>query len=108
VREPSEYNAGYIPGALNIPAGTLVFKIANQEFWDNEMLYMPEKDEELIIYCKKGKRGVLAAEALGKLGYKNVINISGGWKKWELTYPLEYEKNLDAMGGEHHEEEGGC
>ena len=49
VREPNEYNAGYIPGSLNIPRGTLEFKIGNEDFWEAEMLYMPEKDEELII-----------------------------------------------------------
>ena len=108
VREPAEHNAGYIPGSLNIPRGVLEFKIGNEDYWEEEMLYMPEKDEQLIVYCKKGKRSILAAQTLKALGYTKVLYLQEGWKKWEMTYPLIYEKNLDQM---HHEEEGevgGC
>ena len=108
VREPAEHNAGYIPGSLNIPRGILEFKIGNEEFWDAEMLYMPEKNEELIVYCKKGKRSILAVQALKQLGYKNVKYLDEGWKKWELTYPLIFEKNLDQMSHEDEGEVGGC
>ena len=55
VREPNEFNAGYIPGAVNIPRGVLEFKISNEAFWESAMLYMPLTDEEIIVYCKKGK-----------------------------------------------------
>jgi len=103
VREPSEFNRGYIPGSVSIPRGLLEFKIANEDFWMNEGLYLPEKEELYILVCKKGSRSILAAESLCKLGYPSVVVLDGGWKKWELTYPLIYEKNLDALGG--HEEE---
>jgi rhodanese-related sulfurtransferase len=108
VREPSEFNAGYIPGSVNIPRGVIEFKIGNEAFWDAAFLYLPEKDEEIIAYCKKGKRGLLAAETLKKLGYTNVTYLDGGWKKWELTYPDIFEKNLDAMGHDDGGEVGGC
>lgn len=49
VREPMEYNAGYIPGALNIPRGVLEFKINNDQFWEEAMLYMPLPEEEIIV-----------------------------------------------------------
>jgi rhodanese-related sulfurtransferase len=108
VREPNEFNAGYIPGSVNIPRGVIEFKINNEAFWDAAFLYLPEIDEEIIVYCKKGKRGLLAAETLKKLGYKNVTYLDGGWKKWELTYPDIFEKNLDAMGHDDGAEVGGC
>ena len=108
VREPNEHNAGYIPGALNIPRGVLEFKIGNEKFWEAEMLYMPEKDEELILYCKKGSRSILAVQVLEQLGYKNVKYLDDGWKKWEMTYPLIYEKNLDVMSHDDGGEVGGC
>ncbi|OQX79372.1 MAG: hypothetical protein B6D61_03695 [Bacteroidetes bacterium 4484_249] len=109
VREPKEFYHGYIPGSVSIPRGVLEFRIANEDFWMNEGLYLPEKDELFIIVCKKGSRSVLAAESLKKLGYKNVLVLDGGWKKWELTYPLLFEKDLDALGGhEEVEEVGGC
>jgi len=108
VRVRTEHNHGYIPSAVNIPRGTLEFKIANEEYWTNEGLYLPGKEEEFILYCKKGSRSVLAAESLKKLGYKNVKYIKGGFKKWELSYPLMQEKNLEEESGHQVEEVGGC
>ena len=108
VREPNEFNAGYIPGSVNIPRGTLEFKIGNEDFWDAAFLYLPEKDEKIIVYCKKGKRSILAAKVLEQLGYSNVKYLEKGWKHWEMTYPLIFEKNLDQMGHDDGEEIGGC
>jgi len=108
VREHNAYIYGYIPGAINISRGVLEFKIGNEEFWDSQFLYLPEKTEEIIIYCKKGKRGVLAVNALKSLGFSNIKNLEGGWKAWELAYPLIYEKNLEEAAHGPVEEEGGC
>ena len=108
VREQSEHNHGYIPGAVHICRGTLEFKIGNEDFWENQFLYLPEKHEEIIVYCKKGRRGVLATNSLEQLGYSNVKNLSGGWKEWETTFPLIYEKNLEQVSHDDTEEEGGC
>ncbi len=84
----------YIPGAINIARGILEFNISNDKFWEEAMLYMPEKDEEIIIYCRKGKRSILAAQTLQQLGFTNVKYIIDGWKKWEMTFPDKFEKNL--------------
>jgi len=110
VRELGEHVYGYIPGAINIPGGILIFKMGNEAFWDNEMIYPPEKTDEIIAYCKKGKRSVIAADYLDRLGYENVNFLEGGWKAWEMAYPLEYEENLEMLGGSHDAEEdaGGC
>ncbi len=108
VREPKEYNHGYIPGAINIPRGVLEFKINNPVYWENEGMYLPAKDEEFILVCKKGSRSALSAVSLMKLGYKNVKVLLKGWKKWELTYPELQEKNLETDSHEEVEEVGGC
>ncbi len=108
VREPNEYNAGYIPGAVNIPRGVLEFKINNDAFWEEAMLYMPLPDEEIVVYCRKGKRSILAAKTLQQLGYSNVTFVTDGWKKWEMTYPLIQEKNLDNLHHDDGGEVGGC
>lgn len=111
VRQKSEYYYGYIPGALVIPRGSIEFQIGNEMFWENEGLYMPLKEEKIVVYCKKGSRGILAAETLKKLGYEDVVALEGGWKKWELSYPDLYEKNLEMLSGggaEEHDDGGGC
>ena len=87
VRQNNEYYHGFIPGSVNIPRGSIEFNIATESFWENEGLYMPEKKETLILYCKKGKRSTSLlkrcyrwaikmywlSKEVGKLG----INIPG-------------------------------
>ena len=108
VREPAEHNHGYIPGSVNIPRGTIEFNISSEKFWESTGFYLPKKNEEFVLYCKKGSRSILAAKALQKLGFENVSVIEGGFKKWELTYPLIQEKNLELESGDEEEEVGGC
>jgi rhodanese-related sulfurtransferase len=80
-REPKEYKMGHIPGALNVPRGLLEFSIAKK---------VPEKDTNIVMYCKKGGRGCLATCTLCRMGYTNVVNMDGGWLAWEKAgYPVE-------------------
>ncbi len=78
VREPEEFASGYINGhiVLTIPRGKLEFmaieKIAKK--YGN--------DAEIVTYCLKGPRGVLAAYQLQKLGFSNVKNLDGGMLAW--------------------------
>lgn len=83
IREFEEYDAGNIPGSVHIPRGFLEFKIGNEAFWDDEGMFAPAKDEEIIVYGDKIDRGALAAETLNKLGYVNVRYLYGGWVVWE-------------------------
>lgn len=112
VRQKSEHYHGYIPGSVIIPRGSLEFSIGSPEFWEVNELYQPEKNEKIILYCKKGNRCILAAESLGKLGYKEVYALKEGWKGWEMTYPEDVEKKLEMLngnGGDGHEDVGsGC
>ena len=81
VREPKEFKAGHIPGAINIPRGLAEFKIEKQ---------IPDKNTKIIIYCKTGGRACLSAANLKKMGYKNITNITGGWEAWNKAgYPVE-------------------
>jgi rhodanese-related sulfurtransferase len=111
VRQKSEHYYGFIPGSLVIPRGSIEFLIGNEDYWEEEGLYMPLKDEKIILYCRKGNRGTLAASTLMQLGYDNVFTLDGGWKNWELTYPDLTEKDLDMLSGggaEAHDDGGGC
>lgn len=108
VREPNEHNFGFIPSSFNIPAGIILFNISNEKFWEDQMMYSPELSDEIIVYCKKGKRSILAVNYLEQLGFQNVKYIDGGWKNWELSFPLLYEKNLDFQAHEEVSDDGGC
>ncbi|MBI9038006.1 MAG: rhodanese-like domain-containing protein [Bacteroidales bacterium] len=86
VRQAAEYQKSNIPGSLLIPRGLIEFKIGDDAFWEEEFLYTPEKDAEIILYCKKGDRGILATKALTELGYTNVKNLSGGIIAWDPDF----------------------
>lgn len=80
-REPKEFKMGHIPGAINIPRGLLEFKITKK---------IPDKNANILMYCKSGGRGCLATCTLCRMGYKNVKNMAGGWKAWEKAgYPID-------------------
>lgn len=109
VRQELEHFYGYIPGSVLLPRGSMEFNIGSEKFWEHEGIYMPLKDEIIIVYCKKGSRGALAAHSLKHMGYSKVYFLEGGFKAWELAFPEYVEKNLDALGGGHAEEDtGGC
>ena len=77
VREPSEVEAGYIEGSVNIPIRDLLKNLDK----------LPAQDQKILITCASGHRGALGMMALRLLGYTDVINVGGGinaWKKAEL------------------------
>jgi len=112
VRLPKEHDKGFIPGSVSIPRGVLEFRIGSEKVWDEEGLYVPEKEELLILYCKKSNRSPLAALRLQQLGYKNVKVISGGWHGWHEAYPEISEDNIEEGGmisaAAEEEDSGGC
>lgn len=76
VREPAEFAAGQIPGALNIPRGVLEFQI------NNHPNFTGQHDAKIIVCCQSGGRSALATESLHKLGYSNAVSLAGGYKAW--------------------------
>lgn len=69
VRTPEEFNAGTIPGAINLPLDDL-----------------RERRDELagrraLVFCRVGQRGHVAASLLGQLGV-TVANLDGGFLTW--------------------------
>ena len=58
VREQDEYDAGHIPGAILIPYTQIEDKA-------DEML--PDKDQQILVYCRSGRRSKIAAEALAEV-----------------------------------------
>src|SRR5690606_31951278 len=74
VRERDEYEQGFIPRAQWIPRGFLEIKIEDA---------VPERDQEIIVYCAGGTRSALAAQALAQLGYSRVSSMAGGFRAWK-------------------------
>lgn len=73
VRDPDEYREGHIEPATNISRGFLEFRIGSA---------VTDSAVPIVLYCQTGLRSVLAAKALQDLGYRNVINLQGGFQKW--------------------------
>lgn len=92
VREPGENAVGFIPGAISIPRGVIEFRIQDEAVWDAEGMYVPAKEDKIVLYCKKDHRGTLSAASLKQLGYTNVYNLSGGYLEWINNYPDLTEK----------------
>ncbi|KAF7547784.1 hypothetical protein G7Z17_g7481 [Cylindrodendrum hubeiense] len=86
VREPVElFETGKIPGAINIPITTAVqsFHISKSDFEELYGYERPEKDVELLFYCKAGVRARAAAALAKNAGWKNVGEYPGSWLDWE-------------------------
>lgn len=83
VREPAEFTAGHLPGAINIPRGLLEFKI------DSHPDFQGQQQASIVVYCQTGGRSALATHALNQLGYNNAVSMAGGFKAWsEQGLPL--------------------
>lgn len=81
VREESEFARGHLPGAKHIGKGVIERDIEAQ---------FPDTGTRLVLYCGGGYRSALAADALQKMGYTNVVSMDGGWRGWtEAGLPIE-------------------
>ena len=74
VRDKDEWDQGFIPGATHVPRSFL-------EQWVEDRL--PDKSKLTVLYCAGGVRSAMAADTLAKLGYTNVISMSGGFGRWK-------------------------
>lgn len=68
VRSAEEFNDGHLPGAVNIVHTEISSKIA---------AITQDKNAEIKLYCRSGRRSGLAEAALKELGYTKVQNAGG-------------------------------
>ncbi len=73
VRRDDEFAEGHIPNAVNI---------ANEDITDTEPEGLPDKDQTIYVYCRRGNRSKEASKKLASMGYKNIIEFGGitDWK----------------------------
>jgi sulfur-carrier protein adenylyltransferase/sulfurtransferase len=84
IRERSEWETGWIEGALRIPMS---------ELGDQLKEY---RERSLVIYCAHGNRSLRVAEALTELGYGDAVSLAGGIVAWERAgLPIEVPQGLD-------------
>ena len=83
VRSPEEYASGHVPGAINIPYDQIASRMAE----------VP-KDQDVVLYCKSGRRAGIAAEVLAGQGYERLQHLEGDIVAWvEKGRPVETPKD---------------
>ena len=81
VREPQEYAAGHVPGAVNIPRGVLEFQI-----WKHVgSPAAPQMAKPLYLQCQSGNRASLAAQSLAELGFTQTTAVVMSLEEWQKS-----------------------
>jgi rhodanese-related sulfurtransferase len=73
VRTPEEYAGGHIDDAININYNSPDFR----KEVDNL-----DKNELYVVYCQSGARSAAASKVMLELGFRNIINMTGGYGDW--------------------------
>lgn len=73
IRTEAEYRAGHIRSATWLPRGKLEFDIQK---------LTTDPDARIVLYCRTGGRSALGVASLNRIGYKNVVDLDGGFKAW--------------------------
>lgn len=82
VREPNEYSAGRIEGAVNVPIRDVPKNLAK----------LPQdKNAQVVVICASAVRSGYVVEALTFKGYTNVKHLAAGFVAgWEKAgYPVQ-------------------
>lgn len=79
VRQPSEWAAGHVPGAIYITGAELPGRLAD----------VPDA-APLAVTCGTGYRSSVAASLLARAGREHIANVPGGMTAWEQAgLPVE-------------------
>jgi hydroxyacylglutathione hydrolase len=74
LREPNEWAAGHIPGAMHHPLGTVRQTLAD----------LP-RDTPLAVHCQAGTRSAIGASVLEAAGFTDVVDLTAGYAGWAAT-----------------------
>jgi len=86
LREFEEFEAGHIPGALNIPRGTLEFSNL-----------LSNRRQTVVLYCNTHERSALSVRNLKLMKYKDVRVLEGGFENWRVFFPEKIEEGPGSM-----------
>jgi molybdopterin/thiamine biosynthesis adenylyltransferase/rhodanese-related sulfurtransferase len=91
VREDAERSAGTPVGALGLSRGFLELRIEQLE---------ADRDRPIMVLCGSGQHSLLAAEALQRLGYRQLSSVGGGFNRWKAEGLPIAASQLDADASE--------
>jgi phage shock protein E len=81
VRTPAEFAAGHVPGAKNLSHDHLPARL-------DELASL--RDKQVVLYCRSGRRTLLAAETLRQAGFTKLLHLQGDYMAWEASQrPVE-------------------
>ena len=81
VRTQDEFRRGHVPDTEFLQRGLLEVAVSRK---------IPDKETHIVVYCGSGVRSGLATYTLKQMGYKNAVNMRGGWNAWRRAgYPVE-------------------
>ena len=81
VREQGEYDAGHILNSKLVSLGKLAERIGELEKY---------RERPIVVVCRSGQRSAAACALLGKRGFTQAYNLSGGVMAWQkASLPLE-------------------
>jgi hydroxyacylglutathione hydrolase len=72
VRRQGEWDAGHVEGATWWPLDN--FKVSPPEI---------DRDRPLAVHCKSGYRSIIASSLLERAGFRQVLNVVGGFDAWQ-------------------------
>ena len=73
VREDREWVDGHISGSIHLGKGIIERDIGK---------VIDDKSKLIVLYCQGGFRSALAGENIQKMGYTNILSMSGGFGDW--------------------------
>ena len=80
VRDATEFAAGHIQGAKNIPVAELAARMKEIEKF---------KDKPVLVHCQKGMRATAACSILKAQQFSQLQSLQGGLSAWvEAKMPL--------------------
>ena len=76
VRTPREFQAGHLPGAVNLPLAELAERIISE---------IPDKRTPILLHCASGARSAGGRHVVTKLGYETALNLGAYGRAAKLT-----------------------
>ena len=84
VRNPADIaTTGIIPGAINIPLGSLTYKADHDIPEEWRELRLQDRTRPVITTCLHGPMGALGGKLLKDLGFTDVSFLEGGVQAWQ-------------------------